>query len=126
HARAFASGSRRRSDRRGNRRRTVDHALRPRFRGRYGGLRTRSQEVPERAAEARPVTARRRAEPRWLTRRMLDVLHEAQLREHGGSPGVRDHGLLAAALPRPRQKFVYARGPDLATRAAAYAFGLTK
>ena len=57
---------------------------------------------------------------------MLDVLHEAQLREHGGSPGVRDHGLLAAALPRPRQKFVYARGPDLATRAAAYAFGLTK
>jgi death on curing protein len=57
---------------------------------------------------------------------MLDVVHDAQLREHGGAPGVRDEGLLESALARPRQKWTYAEAPDLATLAAAYAFGLAK
>jgi death-on-curing protein len=57
---------------------------------------------------------------------MLDVLHDAQLREHGGSPGVRDEGLLESALARPQQKWAYAEAPDLAVLAAAYAFGLAK
>jgi len=70
--------------------------------------------------------AGRRTEPRWLTRRVLDVLHEAQLREHGGSPGVRDEGLLESALARPQRKLGYAKRPELATFAAAYAFGLAK
>ena len=70
--------------------------------------------------------ARRRAGPRWLSRRMLDVLHDAQLREHGGSPGVRDDGLLESALARPQHKFAYDDKPDLATLAAAYAFGLAR
>ena len=70
--------------------------------------------------------AGRRTEPRWLTRRMLDVLHDAQLREHGGSLGTRDEGLLESALARPRHKFAYAKRPDLATLAAAYAFGLAR
>lgn len=69
--------------------------------------------------------ARRRA-PKWLTRRMLDVLHDAQLREHGGAPGARDDGLLESALARPQQRWAYAKSPDLATLAAAYAFGLAK
>src|SRR4051812_38652813 len=68
----------------------------------------------------------RRREPRWLTRRMLDAMHEAQLREHGGAPGVRDEGLLESALARPRQKFAYADRPDLALLAASYAFGLAR
>ena len=72
------------------------------------------------------MTARRRAEPRWLTRRILDVLHDAQLREHGGSPGARDDGLLESALARPQHKFACARRPDLATPAAACAFGLAR
>jgi len=57
---------------------------------------------------------------------MLDAIHDAQLREHGGSLGIRDEGLLESALARPRHKFAYARRPDLATLAAAYAFGLAK
>ena len=57
---------------------------------------------------------------------MLDVLHDAQLREHGGSPGVRDDGMLESALARPQHKFAYAERPDLATLAAAYAFGLAR
>ena len=57
---------------------------------------------------------------------MLDVLHDAQLREHGGSPGVRDDDLLESAMARPRHKFSYAERPDLATLAAACAFGLAR
>jgi len=68
----------------------------------------------------------RRREPRWLTRRVLDVIHDAQIREHGGAPGVRDEGLLESALARPQQKWAYAEKPDLATLAAAYVFGLVK
>ena len=68
----------------------------------------------------------RRREPRWLTRRVLDVIHDAQIREHGGTAGVRDDGLLESALARPQQKWAYAEKPDLATLAAAYIFGLVK
>jgi death-on-curing protein len=57
---------------------------------------------------------------------MLDAIHQAQLREHGGKPGVRDEGLLASALARPQHKFAYAKKADWATLAAAYTFGLAK
>jgi death-on-curing protein len=68
----------------------------------------------------------RRREPTWLTRRIIDVIHDAQIREHGGSSGVRDDGLLESALARPQQKWAYAEKPDWAILAAAYAFGLAK
>ena len=68
----------------------------------------------------------RRREPRWVTRQMLNAIHEAQVREHGGSTGVRDEGLLESALARPRNKFAYAKALDWAALAAAYAFGLAK
>jgi death-on-curing protein len=57
---------------------------------------------------------------------MLHGIHQALIREHGGSPGVRDEGLLESALARPRHKFAYATKADWATLAAAYAFGLAK
>ena len=57
---------------------------------------------------------------------MLGVLHDAQLREHGGAPGVRDDNLLESALARPQHKWAYADGIDLSGLAAAYAFGLAK
>jgi death on curing protein len=71
------------------------------------------------------MSARRR-EPRWLTRQMLDAMHEAQLREHGGMPGVRDEALVESALARPRNKIAYSAKRDWAVLAAAYAFGLAK
>jgi death-on-curing protein len=43
----------------------------------------------------------------------------------GGPAGVRDHGLLASALARPRNLFAYGK-PTLFTLAASYAFGLAK
>ena len=70
--------------------------------------------------------ATRRREPRWVTRHMLDAIHQAQIREHGGASGVRDEGLLESALARPQHKFAYAAKTEWATLAAAYAFGLAK
>jgi death-on-curing family protein len=69
---------------------------------------------------------RRRKEPRWITRVALAAIHGAQIREHGGTAGVRDEGLLESALARPRQKWQYDNASDLAIMAAAYVFGLAK
>ena len=55
---------------------------------------------------------------------VVDAVHFDQLREHGGLAGVRDENALEAALARPRQKWHYDAHADLATLAAAYAFGL--
>jgi death-on-curing protein len=57
---------------------------------------------------------------------MLDAIHQAQIREHGGTLGVRDEGLLESALARPQHKFKYTPKADWAVLAAAYAFGLAK
>ncbi|MGH7572554.1 MAG: Fic family protein, partial [Gemmatimonadota bacterium] len=65
-------------------------------------------------------------EPFWLDRRIVDALHAEVLREYGGSPGIRDEGLIESALARPRQKWGYEEGADLALLAAAYAFGLVQ
>lgn len=64
-------------------------------------------------------------EPQWIIKPIVIPLHGEQLSEHGGSPGLRDEGLLDSALNRPRQLFTYGQ-PDLAALAAAYAFGLAK
>lgn len=65
-------------------------------------------------------------EPTWLDRAIVEVLHTDQILEHGGGPGIRDEGLLESALARPKQKWHYAPGTDIATLGAAYAFGLAK
>ncbi len=70
--------------------------------------------------------AKRRQEPRWLTRIVVDAIHTDRLREHGGLPGVRDENVLESALARPRQKWTYEPGADLPSLAAAYAFGFVK
>lgn len=69
---------------------------------------------------------RRRAEPRWLTRVVVDAIHNDQLREHGGLPGLRDENVLESALARPQQKWHYTRNADVPMMAAAYAFGLVR
>ncbi len=57
---------------------------------------------------------------------MVDAIHLDQVREHGGLAGLRDENALEAALARPRQKWHYEPRSDLATLAAAYAFGLSR
>jgi len=70
--------------------------------------------------------AKRRPEPSWLTRVVVDAVHHDQLREHGGLPGIRDENVLESALARPQQKWHYADNTDVPMLAAAYAFGLVK
>ncbi|MDH3207481.1 MAG: type II toxin-antitoxin system death-on-curing family toxin [Gemmatimonadota bacterium] len=65
-------------------------------------------------------------EPTWLDRPIVEALHADQILEHGGSLGIRDGGLLESALTRPKQKWHYEPGTDLAMLAAAYAFGIAK
>jgi death-on-curing protein len=48
------------------------------------------------------------------------------LREHGGSPGLRDENLLESALARPRHLFAYESEVDAAGLAAAYGFGIAR
>jgi death on curing protein len=64
-------------------------------------------------------------EPNWLTYEQVLAIHSRQLRRFGGAPGLRDEGILRSALERPFNKWQYEQA-DLATLAAAYAFGLAK
>jgi len=65
-------------------------------------------------------------EPVWIEEKLVMAIHERQLAEHGGSSGVRDRGMLESALARARQKWAYGADVDMATLAAAYAFGLAR
>ena len=63
----------------------------------------------------------------WLLEEMLTAIHHRQIAEHGGSEGVRDEGLLSSALARPQNLFAYGEPtPDLASLAAAYAYGIAR
>ena len=61
----------------------------------------------------------------WIDPAVVLAVHEEQLAEHGGAAGVRDVGLLASALARPRNLAHYG-APDVCELAAAYAFGLAR
>jgi death-on-curing protein len=63
--------------------------------------------------------------PVWLDARIVLAVHERQLAEHGGSPGVRDQGLLTSALARPQNAAAYG-APDLCDLAALYATGIVR
>jgi len=65
-------------------------------------------------------------EPVWLESRVVLTMHEEQIREHGGSHGVRDSGLMESALARPQQLFHYGDAADVFALAAAYGFGIAK
>lgn len=60
----------------------------------------------------------------WIDTAVVLAIHEENLAEHGGQPGMRDEGLLVSALARPGNKTAYDPDSDAATLAAAYAFGI--
>ncbi|HET7274090.1 MAG TPA: type II toxin-antitoxin system death-on-curing family toxin [Longimicrobiaceae bacterium] len=64
--------------------------------------------------------------PLWLSGEFVDHVHAQLIREHGGSYGIRDRGLIESALARPRNRWQYENRTDLAALAAAYAFGLAR
>lgn len=67
------------------------------------------------------------ADPVWLEMAAVIQLHGEQLAEFGGMAGLRDAGLLASALDRPKNVWAYTSPkPDAVRLAASYAFGLVK
>jgi death on curing protein len=65
-------------------------------------------------------------EPEWVAYDVVLAIHEAQLAEHGGSPGIRDQGLIDSALARPQNLYAYSEDVTLPQLAAAYAVGIAK
>ena len=63
-------------------------------------------------------------EPRWIQKKTVLAIHNLQLVEHGGSPGLRDESLLDSALGKPQHVFAYVDDADIFRLAASYAFGL--
>jgi death-on-curing protein len=62
---------------------------------------------------------------RWVGKDVLYAIHDRQIAEHGGLPGILDAGRVEAALARPRNLGSY-ESPDAAALAAAYAYGLVR
>jgi len=65
------------------------------------------------------------AEPLWLTRAVVDLIHDDQRHQYGGNAGVLNEGGIESALARARNRFVYASA-DLFDCGASYIFGLAK
>lgn len=65
-------------------------------------------------------------EPIWLTRQVLELIHQEQLAEHGGRPGLRDENSLESALARPRQRRSYDQAASLPALAATLCIGLAR
>ena len=66
-------------------------------------------------------------EPIWIREDVARAIHRRQIAEHGGLDGLRDAGLLASALERPKSLLAYGDPPpDLAALAAAYAWGVAR
>jgi death-on-curing protein len=63
--------------------------------------------------------------PLWLDLEAILVLHDEQLAEHGGAPGLRDGGLLESACARPRNAWGYGQR-DLFVLAGLYVAGIMR
>jgi death on curing protein len=70
--------------------------------------------------------ARKRREPIWVDRVVVDAIHLDMLRTHGGLRGIRDENALESALARPRHRHAYVRRSDLPALAASYGFALAR
>jgi len=67
------------------------------------------------------------AEIIWLLEDAVKAIHQRQIAEHGGTPGLRDEGLLKSALARPHNLLAYSeQDPDFAQLAASYAHGIAR
>lgn len=67
-----------------------------------------------------------RKEPKWLTRQVVEAIHDVQLASNGGLAGLRDAGSLEPALGRPVHRWHCGEATDLADCAASYGYGLAR
>ena len=62
---------------------------------------------------------------KWIDRTVVVAIHDYQIAEHGGRPGVRDIGLIESALDRPKNLAGH-ETPDVFDLAAQYGWGLVR
>jgi death-on-curing protein len=63
----------------------------------------------------------------WVREDVVLAVQLRQLAEHGGGEGIHDEGLLRSALARPQNLLAYCDPPpNLASLAAAYAYGIAR
>ena len=68
------------------------------------------------------MTAR---QPKWLLLEVVLAIHDVLIAEHGGSPGLRDRGLLESAIEAPKNLLAYG-STDIHTLAARYTVGISR
>ena len=68
----------------------------------------------------------KRKEPVWIAERDVLAIHDRLLAGHGGSPGLRDKGLLQSAVARPLHCHAYADKPDVIEMAMLYTAGIIR
>ncbi len=61
----------------------------------------------------------------WIELKTVLAIHDIQIQDHGGAPGIRDLGLIESALARPQNLSLYS-DPSVTDLAAEYAFGIAK
>jgi death on curing protein len=66
------------------------------------------------------------SEPLWLNEQIVKAMHDDQIAQYGGLPGLRDENLLSASLARPQNLYTYGTTPTIYDLAAAYGYGLAK
>lgn len=65
-------------------------------------------------------------EPVWVRDDVVSAIHQRQIAEHGEADGIRDAGLLASALSKPKNIFAYNEKAGLPELAASYAYGIVR
>ena len=67
-----------------------------------------------------------RRKRRWLSAPFAVFVNEQVVAQSGGSPGLRDRGLLESALAHGQQRETYDESADLCDLAASLGYGLVK
>ena len=65
-------------------------------------------------------------EPKWLNKKIAEAIHLDQMKQHGGSLGIRDIGLLESALDRPKNTYHYKPKSSLFELASSLGIGIAK
>lgn len=63
---------------------------------------------------------------KWLNKQIVLAIHNQQIVEHGGSPGLLNPGILESSLASPLNIYNYEENPSVFDLAAAYGFSLVK
>jgi death-on-curing protein len=64
------------------------------------------------------------ADWKWVSEKTVLAIHDEQIAEHGGMPGVRDMALVESAIHRPQNIATYGDS-DVADLAASYEYGIS-